>query len=86
MWKDNEIIEGHGRYLALRKMGHTEVPVIRLDGLTDAQRRECMLVHNQTTLNSGFDIDLLNFELNDLPEFDAPFYDFGFGEIEEPEW
>ena len=84
VWKDNEIIEGHGRYLALKKMGYTEVPVIRLDGLTDAQRREYMLVHNQTTLNSGFDIDLLNLELDDLPEFDAPFYDFDFGEPEEP--
>lgn len=54
VWKDNEIIEGHGRYIALRKMGHTEVPVIRLDGLTDAQRREYMLVHNQTTSEKTF--------------------------------
>ena len=84
VWKDNEIIEGHGRYLACMKMGIDEVPIIRLDGLTDAQRREYMLVHNKTTMNSGFDLDLLNLELDDLPEFDAPFYDFDFGGTEEP--
>ena len=38
--KDNVIVEGHGRFLALREMGETgEVPCIRLDHLTDEQRR-----------------------------------------------
>jgi site-specific DNA-methyltransferase (adenine-specific) len=84
VWKDNEIIEGHGRYLACLKLGVDEVPIIRLDGLTDAQRREYMLVHNKTTMNSGFDLDVLNVELSALPEFDAPFYDFAFAEEAEP--
>lgn len=75
VWHD-EIVEGHGRYLACVQMGIDTVPVIRLDDLTDEQRREYMLVHNKTTMNSGFDIDLLNLELTELPEFDAPFYDF----------
>ena len=79
VWKDDVIIEGHGRYMALKKMGYTEVPVIRLDDLTDEQRREYMLVHNQTTMNSGFDMSMLEIELGDLPSFDAPFYDFDFG-------
>jgi hypothetical protein len=35
----NEIVEGHGRYLALKELGETQVPVIRLDDLTDEQRR-----------------------------------------------
>ena len=76
VWKDNVIIEGHGRYMALKKMGYTDVPVIRLDDLTDDQRREYMLVHNKTTMNSGFDISTLEIELAELPSFDAPFYDF----------
>ena len=86
VWHD-EIVEGHGRYLACIDLGFDEVPVIRLDELTDEQRREYMLVHNQTTLNSGFDFDLLDIELGDLPEFDAGFYDFtsmiSFEETEE---
>ena len=79
----NEIVEGHGRYFALLKMGADEVPIIRLDELTDEQRREYMLVHNQTTLNSGFDFSVLDIELDSLPDFDAPFYDFAFAEEAE---
>ena len=39
VWKNNEIIEGHGRLLACQKLGLETVPVIRLDSLTDEQRR-----------------------------------------------
>ena len=71
-----EIVEGHGRHIALKELGKKKVPIIRLDELTDEQRREYMLVHNKTTMNSDFDIDILNIELEDLPDFDAEFYDF----------
>lgn len=40
IWGDEHlIVEGHGRWLALRKMGETEVPTIRLDHMTDEQRK-----------------------------------------------
>ena len=71
-----EIVEGHGRHIALKELGKKKVPIIRLDELTDEQRREYMLVHNKTTMNSDFDVDILNMELEDLPDFDAEFYDF----------
>ena len=71
----NVIVEGHGRYTALRELGYKTVDIIRLDHLTDEQRREYMLVHNQTTMNSGWDIDLLAGELEGL-DFDG--FDFGF--------
>ena len=71
----NIIVEGHGRYTALRELGYKTVDIIRLDHLTDEQRREYMLVHNQTTMNSGWDIDLLAGELEDL---DFGGFDFGF--------
>jgi len=74
VWK-NEIVEGHGRYLAAKKLAMTEIPVIRLDDLTDEQRRAYMLVHNKLTMNSGFDIDILNSELEGI-SFDMA--DFGF--------
>lgn len=75
VWHD-EIVEGHGRVIAAQELGITEVPIIRLDDLTDEQRREYALVHNQTTMNSGFDFSILDSELEDLPDFDAEFYGF----------
>ena len=73
--KNNTIVEGHGRYMAAKEMGIDEVPCVRLDHLSDKQRREYMLVHNQTTMNSGWDFDLLTDELDGL-DFDG--FDFGF--------
>lgn len=73
-----EIVEGHGRVLALKKLGVETVPVIHLDHLTDEQRRAYTHVHNQTTLNSGFDLDLLEADMFELPDFD--WEGFGFDE------
>lgn len=85
VWKD-QIVEGHGRYMALKEIGAKTIPIIRLDDLTDEQRREYTLVHNQTTLNSDFDFDVLDLEIDDLPDFDVEFYDFKLPEeIEEVE-
>lgn len=79
--KDNIIIEGHGRLMALQELGYEEVPVIRLDDLTDEQRRAYTLIHNQTTMNTGFDLDILNEELQSI-DLDMSF--FGFDETGEP--
>lgn len=77
VWHENEIVEGHGRLLAAMEMDELEtVPVIRLDELTDEQRRAYMLVHNKLTMNTEFDIDLLNLELDDITDMDMT--DFGF--------
>ena len=75
LWKNNEIIEGHGRLQACRELGITQVPCFFLNNLTDKERREYMLVHNQTTMNSGWDFEKLEAELEDL-DFDG--FDFGF--------
>lgn len=80
---NGEIVEGHGRVIAAKELGMTEIPIIRLNDLTDEQRREYALVHNQTTLNSGFDFAILDGELEGLSDFDAEFY--GFTEIVDPE-
>lgn len=86
IWKDNIIIEGHGRLMACKELGMTEVPIIRLDNLTDEQRKAYTLVHNQTTMNTGFDIDILNEELAninlDMSEFG---FDIELDDIEEQE-
>jgi hypothetical protein len=44
---DRVIIAGHGRLLAARKLGMTEVPVIVIEGLTENQRRALVLAHNK---------------------------------------
>jgi len=66
IWGENEVVEGHGRLMAALKMGLKEVPVIRLDHLSDEQRRAYALAHNQTTMTSGWDADKLLEELKDL--------------------
>ena len=71
-----EIVEGHGRVLALKKLGIEIAPVIYLDHLTDHQRRTYAHVHNQTTLNSGFDVELLE---QDIEQLDFDWESFGFG-------
>ena len=64
--KDNIIVEGHGRLLAAKKLGMTEVPCIRLDDLTDEQRREYAIMHNKTAELSTWDFDLLAEDIGDL--------------------
>lgn len=71
-----EIVEGHGRVLALKKLGIEKCPVIKLDHLDDDARRAYTHVHNQTNLTSGFDWALLGTELAELPGFDWD--EFGF--------
>lgn len=91
IWKDNIIIEGHGRLLACKELGFKELPVIRLDNLTDDERKAYTLVHNKLTMNTDFDIDLLNEELEtieiDMTEFGfedlSSFDDFGEDEEED---
>lgn len=74
--KDNTIVEGHGRLIALKQLGYKEVPVIRLDHLTDEQRRAYGLAHNKTAEMSDWDFDLLGEELDDI--FDIDMSEFGF--------
>ena len=71
-----EIVEGHGRVLALKQLGETECPIIKLDFLTDDQRRAYSHIHNQLTLNSGIDEDMLRAEIDSISSID--WADFGF--------
>lgn len=73
---NNEIVEGHGRLLALKELGYKEVPIIRLDHLTDEERKAYTLIHNKLTMNSDFDIDILNEELENIDDIDMSEFDF----------
>lgn len=77
IWSDkNIIVEGHGRLMAAKKLGMTEVPCIRLDHLTDEQRRAYALAHNKTAENSEWDLELLPLELQDIVEIDMTYFGF----------
>ena len=83
IWGDkNIIVEGHGRLEALKKLGFKEAPCIRLDHLTDEERRAYTLAHNKLTMNTDFDMEILATELEGIEDIDME--DFGF-EIEDIE-
>lgn len=80
--KDNIIVEGHGRLLAAKKLGMDKVPCIRLDDLTDEQRREYAIMHNKTAELSTWDFDLLAAEIDGL-DFSGFDIDWGLPADEE---
>ena len=62
----DSIIAGHGRVLAARKLQLDSVPCIRLDHLTETQKRAYIIADNKLALNSGWDDELLKLELDEL--------------------
>ena len=64
--KENVIIAGHGRMLAAQRLGLSEVPCIRLDHLTEAQKKAYIIADNKLALNAGWDNELLGLELGEL--------------------
>ena len=82
IWGDNVIVEGHGRLQAARELGMAEVPVIRLDHLTDEERRAYALAHNKTAELSEWNLPKLNLELLGIKELDMS--KLGFAKKTEP--
>lgn len=74
--ENNVVIEGNGRLMAIKDLGFKEVDCIRIEGLTEEQKRAYILVHNQLTMNTGFDIDILNKELERIKGIDMKQFDF----------
>ena len=83
IWKDNTIIEGHGRLIACKNLGFKEVPIIRLDHLSDEERKAYTLAHNKIAEGSEWDFELINEEMEDIFNFDME--DFGFEFMTEEE-
>jgi ParB-like chromosome segregation protein Spo0J len=83
---DSGIIAGHGRVMAARKLGLTEVPCIRLGYLTDAQKRAYVIADNKLALNAGWDDEMLRLELGELREASVDLSLVGFTEQEIDEF
>lgn len=65
-----EIVAGHGRLMAARKLGIAELPVVFLDHMSEEQRRAYIIADNSTNLSSGFDMEILSVELDAIVDID----------------
>ena len=87
--EENEIIAGHGRYMAARYLKLKEVPTIRLTHLTDDKKRAFIIADNKIALSGEWDYDMLKEEFDiilksemdiDLLGFNRKFIDSMFKE------
>lgn len=74
--EENIIIEGHGRYEALKQLEYKEVECIKLSHLSKEQKKAYILIHNKLTMNTGFDLDMLNEELEQIENINMEDFDF----------
>lgn len=81
--ENNVVIEGHGRLLALKELGYHEAEIIRLTHLSDEEKRAYILAHNKLTMNTSFDLELLEQELFSIEDIDME--EFGFDLSDEYE-
>lgn len=64
----NGIIAGHGRLMAGRLLGETQVPTIELGHLTESQKKAYVIADNKIAINANWDDELLKIELESLSE------------------
>lgn len=76
--EEGDVIAGHGRLAAARRLGLAEVPVIMLSGLTELQRRQLVLADNRIAMNAGWDLEMLGLELKDMSALGANLLLLGF--------
>lgn len=81
--ENNIIIEGNGRYQALKQLqeenynfDYNNIDCIKLDNLNEEQKKAYILIHNKLTMNTGFDLNILNGELDKIVNIDMSSFDF----------
>ena len=83
VWGENNlVVEGNGRLEALKELGYTEAECIRLDWLTEEERRAYALAHNKLTMNSGFIPEALDTNLAAVGEIDMSLFGFDAQQVE----
>ncbi len=80
--KDLNIIAGHGRILAAKEEGITEVPCVFAEHLTEAQKRAYIIADNRLAMNAGWDMEMLSVEISELQGADFDLSVLGFDEAE----
>ncbi|MDH4378680.1 MAG: ParB/Srx family N-terminal domain-containing protein [Vampirovibrionales bacterium] len=81
--QNNEVIEGAGRVLAAKKLKYKTIPTIILGHLSELQRIAYRIAHNKICLNTGFNLDALKVEMEQISRIDESLLTFtGFGEAE----
>jgi DNA modification methylase len=82
----HRILAGHGRVAAARRLGWTEVPCLRIDHMTEDQKRAYVIADNRLAENAGWDREMLAIELGALAasdlDFDIDVIGFDAGEID----
>ncbi len=81
---NNVIIAGHTRYKAANKLGLEKVPCIVADDLTEDQVNAFRLADNKVGEIATWDLDLLDFELENIIDIDMSLFDFDMNIEEEP--
>ena len=83
--RDYGIIAGHGRVMAAREEGISEVPCVFVDHLTEAQKKAYIIADNRMALDAGWDEEILRVEIEALQAeaFDISLTGFGDDEISE---
>tara|TARA_R110000796_G_scaffold252434_1_gene386760 strand:+ start:243 stop:848 length:606 start_codon:yes stop_codon:yes gene_type:complete len=80
--EDNNIIAGHGRLLAVKKMEWQDVPCIIVKGLSQTQLKALNIADNQIALNAGWDLEKLTLEIKGLKEENFDVASLGFNNLE----
>lgn len=78
----NIIRAGHCRLMAAVQLGMTELPIIRLAGLSPSQMAAIVIADNKLAENAGWDIDALTEELILLKDADYDLSLIGFDDKE----
>ena len=79
---DGNVIAGHGRLLASKKLGLKTVPVRVVTDWPEAKKKAYILADNKLALNAGWDEELLRLELEELKELDFDLDLIGFEDFE----
>lgn len=80
--REFNVIAGHGRLMAAKEEGLTEVPCVFADYLTDAQKKAYILADNRMAMDAGWDEELLKIEMEELQNLG---YDLEFTGFDEKE-
>lgn len=84
--EQNMVLAGHGRLLAAKEMGLAEVPCVRIEHMSEVQKKAYILADNKLALNAGWDEDLLaqelGFLLSDEISFDVDVTGFSIAEVD----